>query len=197
MSVATPDLIHGLFGTYTRTVAPSATLLAVTLEEIKSEIGLLDDDSLNAELMRIGRAATKKVGDDSERIIMTQTWQWHCDRFPCRELELRKIPIQSITHVKYTTDAVVTTLSASVYETDLLSAPARIRPKIDQVWPAADLVLNAVEIEFIAGYASAAVVPEDIKDVILQVIRARWNRCDLGQSYWDLISRLRTFGFVV
>ena len=184
------------YGTYRRTVAPSSTVLAVTLQEIKSEIGIPDDDTINDELMRIARAVTKQVEKDSRRVIMTQTWQWHCDRFPCWEIELRKVPIQSVTHVKYTINSVATTLSASVYETDLYSEPARIRPKTGQSWPATDCAMNAVEIEFIAGYATAAAVSEDIKDVLLQVIRARWNRCDLGQSYWDMIVGLQTFGFV-
>lgn len=176
---------------------PSQSTLPVTLEEMKQQIGVLDDDSINAELRRICRAVTQQVEKDARRIIMTQTWRYTADRFPCGVIELRVAPIPSVSSVKYTINSVLTTLPTSVYETDLVSEPARLRPKSGQSWPVTDCAFNAVQIEFVAGYGDASDVPDDVKDVILRAFKARYFNCDLGEDYWDMIAGIKTFGFVV
>lgn len=181
---------------YRRTAAPSATALALDLDEIKQELDRVGDNSEDARLWRLARQATDQVERDSRRVIMTQTWQMHMDRFPCHEIEVRRVPIQTLTHIKYYTSTVLTTLSSTLYETDLISEPARIRPVSGSYWPATDCRVNAVQIEFVAGYANAAAVPEYIKHVILATIRGLYYGCDLGDSYWPMIQRLQTFGAV-
>lgn len=184
------------YGSYRRTVAPSSTVLAVTREEAKTFLRLIDNDELDPEIDRLIRSATEQVERDSRRVVMTQTWQRHLDEFPCRQLELRRVPVQSVTHIKYITGGVLTTLSAALYETDLYSEPSRIQPVYGQVWPTTDCAINAVQVEFIAGYASAAVVPNYLKSVILAVVKMNYRGCSPGMEYWDMITKLQTFGAI-
>lgn len=182
------------YGVYRRTVEPSATVLAVSLDEIKYELDLIGGNSRDPQLMLFARDATDQIEADARLAVMTQTWQWHGDRFPCDEREVRMTPIQSVTHLKYYTNSVLTTLPTNQYQTDLLSAPARIRPVSGYYWPSTDCRMNAVQIEFIAGYASASAVPSMIKGAILSTIRGIYNGCPRGDGYWDMIRRIRKFG---
>jgi len=184
------------YGSYRRTVAPSSTVLAVTREEAKTFLRLLDNDELDPEIDRLIRSATEQVERDSRRVVMTQTWQRHLDEFPCQQIELRRVPVQSVTHIKYVTGGTLTTFSSALYETDLYSEPARIQPVHGQVWPTTDCTLRAVQIEFIAGYASAAVVPNYLKSVILAVVKMNYRGCSTSSEYWDMIHRLQTFGAI-
>lgn len=172
----------------------SPLLLAVTREEAKEELDILDDDTVNGRIDRIIKEATEQVESDARRVAMTQTLQMNLDRFPCGVLEIRRVPVTAITHVKYLTGGMLTTLSSSLYETDLTSEPARIRPVASTTWPTTDCALNAVQIEFVAGYASQADVPPYLKRVILAVVRSLFRNCDMGANYWLMINRLQTFG---
>jgi uncharacterized phiE125 gp8 family phage protein len=182
--------------TLIRTVAPSASNLAVTLDEFKEELGIFDDTSLDPRLMRLIRQATKKVETDARRIVMTQTWQMFLDEFPCGGIELRKVPVQSLTHIKYYIGGSLETLSSALYQTDLISHPARIYPVLGQIWPTVDCSrLNAVQIEWVAGYTSAAVVPDDIKAAILAAAVQMYYGCEPDENYSLMISGLQRFGF--
>lgn len=185
-----------VLGSYHQTVAPSSTALAVTRDEAKLFLRLIDNDELDPEIDRLIRASTEQVERDSRRVIMTQTWRLVRDDFPCHSIELRRVPVQSVTHIKYLSGGTQTTLSASLYETDLYSEPARIQPVYGQVWPTTDCAINAVEVEFIAGYASAAVVPNYLKSVILAVVKMNYRGCPAGSEYWDMITKLQTFGAI-
>lgn len=183
---------------YKRTVAPSAFVLPVTLEECKEEIGILDDDTQDNRIRRLIRTATKHIENDSRIIVMTQTYQLYLDRFPSDVIEIRRCPVASLTHVKYYLDDVLTTWAAANYQTDIITEPARLWPVNGQYWPTADVnKFNAVQIEFVAGYASASVVPDEIKDAILHAVRQAYFGCPLGTNYWLLINRLQKFGWVV
>lgn len=184
------------YGSYRRTVAPSSTVLAVTRDEAKTFLRLLDNNELDTEIDRLIRSATEQVERDSRRVVMTQTWQRHLDGFPRQQIELRRVPVQSVTHIKYITGGVLTPLSAALYETDLYLEPSRIQPVYGQVWPTTDCAINAVQVEFIAGYTSAAVVPNYLKSVILAVVKMNYRGCPAGSEYWDMITRLQTYGAI-
>lgn len=178
-----------------RTVAP--TLLPVTLDEVKEELDILDDNSIDARLIRLIQQAVDIVERDSRRQLMTQTWQLWFDSFPSGGVELRKGPVQSVTSVEYITNSVLTTWAVSNYETDLISEPARIIPSAGAYWPVTDGgVVNAVKLEWVAGYASASAVPPCAKAAVLYAVRQFYYGCELGDNYWTLIERLRTFGWV-
>lgn len=175
---------------------PDPLLLAVTREEVKDEIDRIDDDTINQKLDRYIAEATEQVEIDARRVVMSQTLRMNLDRFPCDEIEIRRSPIQSITHVKYLTGGSLATLSPSLYEVDLTCEPARLRPVLNARWPTTDCALNAVQIEFVAGYETQADVPAYLKRVILAVVRGLYKKCDISDSYWPMIQRLQKFGML-
>lgn len=185
------------YETYSIVTPPSDAALATWLEDAKAELDMGDDESNNVRIARLIRAAVKQVETDARRVVMSQTLLYQADRFPCDEIELRRVPVSAVSHVKYYTGGNLTTLSSALYETDLVSEPARIRPVWNETWPCTDCRLNAVQVQFVCGYATAAAVPEYLKHVILSVVRGLYHGCDLGEGYKSMISRLQTFGFIV
>lgn len=69
--------------------------------------------------------AARKVSEDRTGIaLITQTWERVMDKFPSNEIQIGKMPIQSITSVKYCdTDGVWQTMSAADYTTDVDTIP--------------------------------------------------------------------------
>lgn len=171
--------------------APSLYVLPISLDQAKRAIGIPDADDIDEELYDLIREGASKVESDARRCILTQTWKQLYDYFPCGDIEITKVPVASVTHVKYYTNDVLTTLSSALYETDLLSEPARIRMLNGTSWPSTDTQLNAVEVQWVAGYASSASVPLLVKSAVkLAVRQAFYNSCE-SDNYWALIKRLR------
>ena len=190
----TDTLMHNMVAVYMRAVA--ATALPVTLDELKDQLGIIDDTSMDSHLDNLLWAAVDKVESDSRRVLMTQTWQMYLDRFPRDAITPQKTPIQTLSHVKYYTSDVLTTLSGSAYQTDLVSEPGRILPVLGRVWPTTDYNrLNAVQVEFVAGYASAALVPRTARAAVLFAAQQAYYGCEAGDNYWSLIQRLKAFGW--
>lgn len=112
------------------------------------------------------------------RQFVTATWKMYLDYLPAEIVFSDHLPIKTITHVKYTnTSGVLTTLTATTdYQTDLVAdqRPARIWPAYGTTWPSVlGDTLNAVEIQFTAGYGAASAVPQAIKNGMLLLV-ANW-----------------------
>jgi uncharacterized phiE125 gp8 family phage protein len=184
---------HHVHSAPRRTVAPVA--YPVSLDEAKDELDILDDTTFDAKVTRHLEQAIDQVERDSGMMLMPQTWQLYLDHFPC-EIELRRCPVASVSSLKYLLGGVLTTLSASYYTTDLISGPGRIRPVYNQVWPVTDCIMNAVQVEWIAGFANAAAVPPCAKAAVLYALKQNYYGCEIGTNYWSLIDRIKMFGFV-
>lgn len=185
------------YGAYQPPAPRSPSVMASWLDEAKAELDIRDDTEQDTRILSLLLAAVEQIERDARQIIISQAWTVYFDRFPCHELELRRVPVTAVTHVKYYTSSTLTTLSTALYETDLVSQPARIRPVDGQIWPTTDCRVNAVEVQFVCGYATAAVVPHLTKRVVLSVVRGLYYGCDLGANYWTMIERLQTFGGVM
>ena len=123
--------------------------------------------------------ATRWVERRIERQLLTATWKVYFDAFPS-EIELRKLPVASVTSVQYVDLAGVTqTLSASSYQTDYAAPdrPGRIKPAYGQSWPSTrGSTYNAVTVTFKAGYGAAADVPETIRGALLLLVQHWYDR---------------------
>ncbi len=177
-----------------RTVGPTA--YPVTLAEAKEELDILDDTTFDAKVTAKLEEAIDQVERDSRRCLMPQTWQMYLDRFYCREIELLKFPVQSVTFVKYYAGSTLMTLSATQYEVDLITEPTRICPVISVYWPVVDYRMNAIQIEWIAGYANAAAVPPAAKAAVKYALKQNYHGCEVGDNYWSLINRIKVIGYV-
>ena len=141
---------------------PSAEPLTTAAAKSHLRVDVTDDDTLIDSLVV---AARQYCENHLRRALITQTWDVYFDTFPARI----KVPLprlQSVTSIKYTdTEGVTTTLAASKYKVDVISEPGRIDPAYGEVWPSTRAEMNAVVVQFKAGYGDAST---DIPDTVLE-----------------------------
>lgn len=150
----------------TQLITPPAAL-AVSLDDAKANLrvdGADMDDLITAWLEGITAHAEHYMG----RSIINQTWRLTLDAFP-DALKLYNPPIVSVSSVKYyDEDNTLQTLDPADYALDNASEPGYIVPAPDVDWPDTYDKINAVIVEYVAGYgATAASTPKDIKLYIL------------------------------
>jgi uncharacterized phiE125 gp8 family phage protein len=86
---------------------------------------------------------------------------------------LPRWPVASVTSVtSYGTDDAAAVLATTAYQTDLVSAPARIGLTTGWSWPTGLRDLASIKVVYVAGVATAA-VPEDWKLGLAQLV-AHW-----------------------
>jgi len=155
-------------------VAISAVLVTaptsepVTPEEAKAQARITgaDSDDLIASYIKTAR---EEAEDYLNYGLLTQTWRADLSEFAEVIPLPRAMKLQSITHVKYyDSDGTLQTLSSTYYETDTVSRPARLVRAADMSWPSlqADRRIGRVQITYVIGWSSAALVPERIKNGI-------------------------------
>lgn len=135
----------------------------------------------DARIYEMVQAATRLLEDHTSRQLLTATWTLYADCFtPC--IELRVCPVQSVESVKYIdADGEQQTLDPESYIVDTASEPARIVPAYGTVWPRTQRRINAVEVEFVAGYGEPHQVPRTAKQAVL-LLTGHWyaNREAVG-----------------
>jgi len=153
------------------------------LPEVKEHLRVskTDDDAYIQELIY---AVQSKVEEDNDLGLNTATWEVYFDKFP-KEIEIWMWPIASIESVKYTdADGDTQTVSSSNYGTDLVGKPARIVPLDSYSWPDTLKTPNAVQVRFITGFTSPAVIPADLKQAMYLIISDFMdNREDKGRRF--------------
>jgi uncharacterized phiE125 gp8 family phage protein len=142
----------------------------ITLEEAKAQLNVTcdaDDDYIET-LITVARTYAEQF---QNRSYITQTLELRMDCFPAYLIELPRPPSISLTSIKYIdTNGDVQTLDSSKYTTDFNSYVARLVPAFNEVWPTTRRVIDAVTIEYQAGYGAASDVPETIKQAIRLMI---------------------------
>lgn len=174
------------------------TIDPVRLEEAKSHL-IVSHDEDNGLIADLVSAATKLVEAQTGRQLLTANWTLYADRFDL-EMQLRLCPVQSIESVKYIDVAgALQTLSSATYQLDAVSEPARLTTAYGYYWPDTREELNAVRVEFVAGYGGRLDVPKEAKQAILLLV-GHWyeHREAVGQvgteialAYESLVSSLR------
>jgi len=121
-----------------------------------------EDDLITALIVAARRKAEKITG----RALITQTWKVFLQNWPASDrIKIPFPPLVSITHLKWKDeDGTQTTVSASTYIADTDSNIGQLVLVNGQSWPSASLYpVNAIEIQFVAGYGTAGSdVPEPI-----------------------------------
>lgn len=139
----------------------------VTLAEAKANMNIVgtEDDTL-VEAMII--VATEAAEHATGRVLMQQTWEVGFDAFS-DELVMTRVPVQSVTSLTYTDAAgMLQTLSAGMYTlTQDDFGISKITPAYGTTWPALRGDVDGVKVRYVAGYASAADVPQSIKSWML------------------------------
>lgn len=182
-------------------VAPTVEPVSVDELRTHSRIDTTDEDQLLASHLT---AAREMVEKETSRALCTQTWTLKLDRFPYDMMELRVVPVSSVTSITYyDTSNVSQTLSTDYYVSDTSSEPARIVRAYNYEWPETYDRPNAVTVTFVAGYGGASLVPGIAKQAI-RLLAGHWaiNREAVGTvgdevalSYGSLVDRLRWGGY--
>jgi uncharacterized phiE125 gp8 family phage protein len=87
----------------------------------------------------------------------------------------RAVPLQGVTFVKYYSAAnVLTTLADTVYTVPAFHEPASMVLADGQTWPALASRADAVQVEYVAGAATADDVPAPLKQAMLLLI-GHWD----------------------
>jgi hypothetical protein len=153
----------------------------VSLESMKNYLRVDDfltqDDDLISGLISASR---ERAEDMTARCLIAQEWTFCMDHFPSwyghesggyffgehrhprhhsmfrsdnLAIILPRGPVLSVESITWKDfSGAVNTLDPSLYDVDLLSEPARIRPLYNGCWPFAMWDTNSVVIKFIAGY---------------------------------------------
>lgn len=154
-------------------------------------------------------AARQAAETELRRYLITQTLDAYFDKFPGADYwpidssnikpasnQIILPPLQSVVSITYLDAAGTTqTLSPDRYIVDSVSEPARIFPATGFTWPATKDQVNAVKVQFVAGYGNAEAVPNNIKLwMLLRIGHAYENRepviigastSELSRSYFD------------
>lgn len=176
------------------TVSTAPTTEPLTSAEAKAWLRVTDSeqDSLISSLISQAREA---VEIDSRRSLMTQTIDLSLDAWPdCYQIELLRPPIQSISYIKYyDVDGTLTTWSSGNYSLD--AARACVQISQDATLPILDSVANSISVRYVAGYTSAANVPQGLKHAMLLQIACLFENREMGQqesfAYDSLITRYK------
>jgi len=144
-----------------------ATVEPVSTAEAKAHLRVTSatDDALIGTLIT---AARQSAENRLRRSLLPQTWELTLDEFP-DAIKLVYPPLIGVTTLKYLEPVagVSTTLNALSYTVDDKSEPGWIVPSYGHTWPDIYDAINAVEVTYTAGYATAADVPQAIKSWIL------------------------------
>ena len=154
----------------------AATTFPITLADAKlhCRVDANDDDTLINALIT---AATELAEQKTGRALMAQTWELTMDAFP-EAFELTRVPVQSVTSLKYAdTNGVEQTMSNALYTLDTADDHGFVYvvPAYNTDWPASRAQINAVALRYVAGYASAAAVPESIKQWIRLMVSTMYE----------------------
>lgn len=177
---------------FSLTVTTQPTAEPITLEEAKLNMRFPYDteDQRISAIIKAARLYCETVVGKS---LMTQTLTLKRDAFPCdgAAITLPRSPVQSVTSVSYVDTAGATqTLSGALYQSDVTSLPPRIA-MLNQDWPITDTRMAAVTVVYVAGYASATLVPETIKQA-MHLLVSHWfnNREAAGDSRVDKVTAM-------
>jgi uncharacterized phiE125 gp8 family phage protein len=151
-----------------RIIAPAAP--AVTLADAKVNLRI-DHNDLDMVVLAWIEGVTGYAEHYMGRSIINQTWRVVLDKFP-RAIRLDFPPVVSVVSVKFYDDAgALQTLDPQDYYLDKHTQPCYVVPTVGKSWPVTQCRINAVEVEYVAGYgATDADVPEDIRLYLLAKI---------------------------
>lgn len=161
----------------------------ITLAEAKSylRVDSSGDDALITSLIV---SARKLCEEHMQRAIMSQTLQLFLDstididdplwegtrtgpylNYYKNYIDLPMPVVSAVTHVKtYDDSDNATIFSDTRYYVDKARQPARVVLRTGESLPTALRVANAIEVQYVTGYASSNAVPEPIKVGIYQVL---------------------------
>jgi uncharacterized phiE125 gp8 family phage protein len=166
-------------GRMRHTVKTAPTTEPVTLAEMRTHLGIVQSTETGRDSIITSRiiSARKWAEHYTRTAFISQTLTGYDSVFPfipeCNHPIFLRTPLVSVTTIKYLDpDGVQQTLSGSKYLVDTVGGV--VVPAYGESWPSIRSQLNSVQVEYVAGYANAAAVPEEIKDAIRFIV-SQWE----------------------
>ena len=154
------------------TLITPANIEPITLDEVKQRLRLIGNGDFDSELTRLITVAREMCERITGRDLINKTYKGFLDYY-CNEVEFRKSKLQSISSVKYYSNNVLTTVSPVKYYFTNSTDYATLVFTEDFT---ADNRLQAIEIEFIAGYGlTTSTVPTSLKEAMLSFVDWLFN----------------------
>lgn len=148
--------------------APSGE--AITTAEARKQCDIVGSDH-DTYLDALITAARQKWERDTDRIVMQCTVVEKRDDWGNEIIELTRSPVQSITSIYYfDANQNNTLLASSQYVLDTHLPRPSIYPAYDIDWPTLRGWPGDITITYVAGYSSAANVPQIWKQAMLMLI---------------------------
>lgn len=158
---------------YGLTLQTAATSEPVTLDEARRQLALGDNTSHDAMLLTYITAARDYVERYCNRQLVTATWDFQFDQFPCGldPIYCPRAPLASVTSITYlaAADGASTVWSSANYRVITSTEPGYIVPAYEVTYPATRGIAGAITVRFVAG-AAVASVPMQLKQAILLLV---------------------------
>ena len=141
-----------------------AATYPITVDEAKIHLRVdgTDEDTYIASLIKVATSLCEAYAGLS---FITRTRTIKVDSFYGKDLILPYGPVTAITSIEYVdSDDASQTIDSGDYTLDMSSGMAKVR--VTESWPYTNLTLNNVVITYVAGRATAADVPEIVKQAI-------------------------------
>ena len=139
----------------------------VTRNEAKDWLRQTGNDRDDAMIESLIRAIRRKLEEEYDITLCTQTRRLTLDSFPwgeCQQIELPRPPLRSVLSVTYRDAAGDTqTVDADTYLVDAASRPGRVLPVLSSYWPIPGQSFASAKVTYTCGYGSPSDVPEDAK----------------------------------
>lgn len=190
--------------------AAPALDLATVKDYLKVPRSLSADDSLIIAMTETASSIFEKV---TGRNLINKTWKTYLDNFPSRNslyyysgvsnlipqyndngIKLRKSKLQSITHIKYYIDGVLTTFPNTDYYFTDLPDYSSIYLVDGKSFPRVDSRKQAIVITFISGFGSATCdIPIDIQNALLTAISYQYENRGDCPNMKDMVASTQIF----
>jgi uncharacterized phiE125 gp8 family phage protein len=156
----------------------------VSIEDAVSQLRVVDETEYGG-LERMIRSARERVETDSQRKLLTQTWDITFDGPPCegeRDWVLPLSPIQSVTSITiYDTEDTASTWASTNYALDASSD--RIYLKSGACWPTGLRCAASVVIRVVVGYgALPSAAPSGLVEAVLQMTAHHFEERQIVQG---------------
>lgn len=149
------------------TLVTAPALQPVNLTDAKLYLRVDGDDD-DSRIESLIRAVTRKAEEFTRRAFITQTWEISFDRAPSNKIEIPRPPLQSIVSIKsYDEAGAESVFDLNNIWVDKRSTPGRIALKEGVEWPTELRPIDAIVIQFTAGYGAK---PENVDDAIREGI---------------------------
>lgn len=172
---------------------PPDGLKPFTLAEAKAHLRVDDSDSDSLIASQIGQARSEAEAFLAATIIET-VYLYTLDGFP-REIILPTGPVftDGVVAITYVDSAGDTqTLAVADYQVSY-GEVCRIRPAYSKTWPATRPQMDAVTVEYKAGWADSADVPAAIKSAVAMILGHLYEHRQLSEMPTGAWQRLMPF----